>query len=397
MRTMLINHADRIRNRGQTDPMLDLMKLFGMFCVVYAHTFLHGLGLMGRGVRSSVYVIQLFIFCSGNSYRRSSDDLSPAFLRRLARNLLLPFFLWNLIYGALHEVLLLTGIIQFGNHLSLYTLLIQPWTNNSQFMLNQPSWFLLSLFEVTVITWLIRGILQKLGRLRMSSELILLGAMLILCAVAIRAAGDGRPHYGWGGAAVRTAILLPFYQLGILWREYGDRIGGTLRGILTGACAAVVLAPVLLDRDILGTKMLYCYFEGNPILLTLSALASVLLICLICQACAKLPRIRILSYPSRCTKFIMLHHLFWLWLFQQVLYLIHLRIPLPGYNTSLAESRIWYRYGFGTRWVRFCMLCAAFVLPILLHRAFEGILLAAANRVRPPSGEELPSSSASVY
>ena len=77
----MINHADRIRNRGQTDPMLDLMKLFGMFCVVYAHTFLHGLGLMGRGVRSSVYVIQLFIFCS--VFSGSSFSTSFFILRRM--------------------------------------------------------------------------------------------------------------------------------------------------------------------------------------------------------------------------------------------------------------------------------------------------------------------------
>ena len=85
------------------------------------------------------------------------------------------------------------------------------------------------------------------------------------------------------GSLVRTAVLLPYYQLGICYKQFEN----TTRSLHQRLALVVSLVLcIILLRQLNGkpflTKMLYCYFEGNPLFFSLIATVAVLLVIEIC-------------------------------------------------------------------------------------------------------------------
>ncbi len=362
----------KLRQRDANTQM-DLLRLYGMFCVVYAHCYMHGISIPGFGVVSSVYVIQLFIFSSGYFYRPEQDG-DVTYLRKCAKGYLLPYFLWNLVYGLIHQVFYAIDLIRFGADLNLYTLLVRPWLDAEQFGLNIPSWFLLSLFLCAVAIWCIRtAVFQLVVRGAVAEGMIFLVlsgiSLLVLCWV-----GQGN-YYLNRGAVARPLIILPYFQLGILYRTYGNRLSRKHQFLF---CVLLCFGLMILYRmdSGLSTKMLYCYFVGNPVLLLLGALASVLMVTLACGLVAPLfSGSRLIRYSGRCTMYIMLHHMLVLYAIQFLLFCGNHLWGLSDYSVAGFKGSIWYRYCFGdSRWMLLYIL-VAMLIPVIVHRIYEEIIL----------------------
>ena len=370
---------------------MDLLRLFGMFCVVYAHCFFHGVRTGTYGVVSSVYVIPLFIFSSGYFYRTEQDQSGWVFLRRTAKKCLLPYFIWNMIYGLIHEVLTIMGIIQFGERLSLYTLLIAPWSSGAQFMLNIASWFLVSLFLVTTGTWIVRKVLTRLCPMDGRMELLLLVLFYVIGVLGVFLAGQAQYHYGWKGGILRPLVLLPYYQLGIVYRKYRDRLPGK-RIVWIGILIVLIPLLPLCNGQAFMTRMLYCYFEGAPPLLVLTATGCVLLIMEVCGLLGRfVDRIGAIHYAGRCTMHIMLHHLFLLYCIQMFWFLVNHIWPLPDYNSARFHTDFWYHFSFGHTWVTWVYAILIFILPIVCHYIYQRIILRLDDRLCGKSAQNLHS------
>ncbi len=374
MKDYLMRTAERItRIRARnSNTQMDLLKLYGIFCVVYAHCYWHGFYISGFGVISSIYVIQLFIFCAGYFYPRAMDG-KAAYLKKCVRSYLLPFFCWNLVYGLLHDLLYALGLLRFGNHLSLYTLFIQPWLDNEQFWLNLPSWFLLTLFLTATLHWLIRYGLQKLGRLTCTAEIITLALSIGVSLLLIWRLGSNQ-HHGVASTVCRPLILLPYFQFGTLFRAHEHRISRKMQALL-----CLLLALVLLgigQFQPLTSTTLYCSFSGNPLLLVISAIASVMLVVLLCGFLSPVfSRWRLTAYAGRCTMYIMLHHMLILYGIHVALFLLHRIWPLPDFAPAQLRSSIWYRYISGGPWLLPIYLILALSVPLLVHWLYETVVL----------------------
>lgn len=366
----LCDKIRRARTR-RSNTQMDLLKLYGIFCVVYAHCFTHGFS--GLGVVSSVYVIQIFMFCSGYFYRRETDSVgAAAYLKKCAKSYLLPYFGWNLAYGLLHEALYRLGVLKFGSGLSLYTLLVQPWLDGEQFGLNLPSWFLLTLFLVAVITWLVRHLLSRVTAMTGTVDAVLLGVLLAVGLAAVALAGPSEDH-GLRAAVLRPLVLLPYYQLGIVYRTWNPGPRGHAV-LLLGAAA--VLAAIWRFGGNIGTKMLYCSFTGNPVLLVLAAVAAVLLTASICGLAAPaLSGVRLVRYGGRCTMYIMLHHMLVLYGIQGLWYLI----GAAGFASQRFQTSLWYRFCFQRPWLLWVYLLAALAVPMAAHYVYETLVLRLGN------------------
>ena len=358
--------------RGSSDTQMDLMKSFGIFCVVYAHCFTHGFRFFGRGLVSSVYVIQLFIFCAGYFYH-TEQDASPAagFLKKCCVSYLLPFFVWNFIYGAAYNVLALIMGLRFGSPLSLYTLLIQPWLDNEQFMLNLPAWFLLSLFLVAMVQWAVRRILARFGSGGLLRDLILL-FVYFAGSVAAVWLGGAKEHHGPFSMLLRLMVLLPYYQLGILYRAHRGRLPrwAGVPVILAGC------AILFLWGGGLGTKMLYARFTGSPAWIVAATACAVLVAAELCRLAAPLlRRSQTVFLLGRSTMYIMLHHLFVIWCIHAALLLVNQAAPLPGFDPAAFQSGIWYRYTAGHPALLVLYLAAGLAIPAGFHLVYEQVLL----------------------
>lgn len=106
-------------------------------------------------------------------------------------------------------------------------LLLWPITNGHQFGLNMGGWFVIPLFMVEVYNVLIRKLFYKL-HIRVNEWVyFVLNMFLGIFGVILADLGYNQ---GWWLVLVRMLFFLPFYEIGILYKEklekYDNRISG---------------------------------------------------------------------------------------------------------------------------------------------------------------------------
>lgn len=377
----ITDQANKIsRRKGKArDMRIDLLRSFGIFCIVYAHCMDHGFRPVHLFTVSSVFVIQLFVFCGGYFYRDSEIPFMK-FLCKKSKQYLLPYYFWNLVYGLVSAVLRKLGVIEYGKGLSFTTLLLEPWSDGAQFYFNYASWFLLSLFVVVILTEIVRRIIAKtIGHSR-NTDYCLLAVFFLLSLGAMLLLGEEQYHYGLKIAVLRPLVLLPYYQLGYVYKTYWCS-GCSNRVKLIWATGLLVLHIALnLVFDRLGTKMVYGHFVGNPIVLMVAALSAVLLLAAIGGLLEKpLARISVISTLSRNTMSIMLHHMFVMFLIQLFLCCL----GFPGFDGEQFRSSIWYDYTFGLEreWFVLIYVAIAMAVPVVCHLVYEKIIITLGRRI----------------
>ena len=89
--------------------------------------------------------IPLFAFISGYFYRPGSERDLRNYGKHKFKRLMVPYFLWNLFYGVLAWILRGMGF-GFGEPVTLWNLLGEPFLHGYQFILNHAAWFVPTLF-----------------------------------------------------------------------------------------------------------------------------------------------------------------------------------------------------------------------------------------------------------
>ena len=126
-----------------------ILSAIGIILVVAGHLGYNVFDVGGLFPYYSFHVF-IFLFVSGYFYKRESKDHILSYLRRKCVTLLLPYFVWNLLYGILAHVLHRAGFT-IGQELSLYTLFVAPFDGGHQFMYHFSSWFVPVLFLLEVL------------------------------------------------------------------------------------------------------------------------------------------------------------------------------------------------------------------------------------------------------
>lgn len=158
-------------------------------------------------------------------FKPEAAEKAGAWLWKKARSLLLPFYIWNLIYGILITVLLDQGIVSFGYRLSFYTYFIKPWLNNPGAGFNLAAWFVPALFLVMLIYIFLRKLKSFFTSF---NEYLFLALLLAIGLLSVYSAAKGFRNSDGSRMLVRCGFLLPFYQIGYLYRsrwESKDRLG----------------------------------------------------------------------------------------------------------------------------------------------------------------------------
>ncbi|MDE6602802.1 MAG: acyltransferase family protein [Lachnospiraceae bacterium] len=182
--------------------------------------------------------VPLFMFISGYFYRGEEEERPLPYLKKKVKRLLLPYFIWNVIYGIAAWALRTFCGFSMGEAVSFKTLFVTPFLNGYQFIYNYAAWFVPVLFLIEVMNLCMRIVLKKL---RLHSEwLILLGTLAVGMAV-VQFAIEGRV-WGFYKTPGRILFLYPCFQMGQFYKkklESRDTIGN-------GAYFAVVLTVQVL-------------------------------------------------------------------------------------------------------------------------------------------------------
>lgn len=329
--------------------------------------------------------VPLFMFISGYFYREEEESRPLAYLKKKAKRLLLPYFIWNVVYGLIAWAMRTFGGFVIGEGISFETLFLQPFLNGYQFIYNYAAWFVPVLFIVEIMNLCMRLVLRKL---RLNSEwLILIGTLAVGMAVVQLAIGG----HVWGlyKTPGRILFLYPCFQMGQFYKkklESRDTLGN-------GAYfAAVLIIQVLLHLccNGLAYSSVWCTgFANGPVIPYVTAVSGIAFWLRVAKILAPLageggtglpaawhPAGGFLRYLGRNTYAVMMHHVMAFMLVKMVLAGIAAHTGyLTDFDFVSFHGNIDYYYIVkGSEAFYMVYLAAGVLLPLLLQRGLDVLL-----------------------
>lgn len=284
------------------------------------------------------FFMPMFIFISGYFYNIKKEEHIFQTIWKKFKKIMIPFFIINLFYGIINTFMRKNGIINYGENISLYTLFIQPFINNSQFVFNFPSWYIPAYFTTYVIYLLIHKLWCKLKL----NEYILLVLMLIGNVFVVYNQNIVR-FEDFRCLLVRVLFLLPLFHIGYLyklkWQKYEQKIKN------------YILLPVVIITNIILIYTLHKidydlhefsgFITNIPFLPILTFITGTLFWLRVSKLLEKyIGENKLINYISSNTFSIMSHHLFWAFIFNVILYIAN----VPYFDISDFKNGWIYRY-----------------------------------------------------
>lgn len=190
-----------------------ILSALGIILILLGHLDFPILTMGGLFPYYSFHVM-LFVFISGYFYKPEEEAHITTYIKRKIRHLLVPYFIWNVVYGILASALHGTGML-IGENISLYNLFIAPFLSGHQFMYQAASWFVPALFLVEICNIIGRKILS-LVKIRNEYIIMILYLIIGLTAVFLAKRGSVYDYYKLPG---RIMLLAPCFQMGHLYKE----------------------------------------------------------------------------------------------------------------------------------------------------------------------------------
>ncbi len=205
-----------MKTNTEENSQFRILSALGIIFVVAGHL---GYGVFDMGGLFPYYSFHVFIFLfvSGYFYKDEAEKHIGGYIWKKCRTLLFPYFLWNLFYGILAQILRRAGF-SFGEPLSFKTLFLSPFLDGHQFLYHFSAWFVPALFLVEVINVLMRKVL---GILHLKREWLIFICSLILGMATIQLAIGG---HVWGIYKFpgRLLLMFPGFQMGRIYKEKAE-------------------------------------------------------------------------------------------------------------------------------------------------------------------------------
>ena len=205
----------------QTNYAFKILYVLGIFFVVAGHCNYGGISVGYDWFIPHSFHLGLFMFISGYFYDAEKEKNALKFICYKFKKLMIPLYVWNLVYGIL---VLCSKQIGFamGGGFSLWNLFVAPITDGHQFVYNMSGWYVPSLFFAHVVNVLFR---KFIGKFSLNNDWLVEGIYLFVGMAGVYFAMHGYRTGAWL-PIVRLAYFLPFYGLGTL---YKSKLEGKIR------------------------------------------------------------------------------------------------------------------------------------------------------------------------
>ena len=323
----------------KTNKQFMVLSVIGIFIVVACHLA----GEIYRFFKVFPY-IAIFIFISGYFYKEEKEDNVFSYIFYKFKKLMIPFFIINLIYGIIVNIFKSAGIINFGEEVNLFTLFVQPFINNNQFVFNFPAWFVPTLFLTYVFYVNIHKVYRKI---KFNNEVVLLIFFIILQVVSVYYQ-KLTSQYTYIISLFRIMFFLPFFQFGYIykqkWQKYDDKIPTIPYLIILFTINYIAYKKF---GDLNYDMHEFSGFKSNILILpTITSFIGILFYTRIARVLSKwIGESKIINYISNSTFSIMTHHVFVSFLVGAILYGINKNITsIPYFNIDKFKAGWVYIY-----------------------------------------------------
>ena len=198
---------------NQINPTFRILSALAIIFVVAGHADFGIFDIAGMFPYYSFHV-GIFAFISGYFYKEKNEENIINYIKKKVWHLLVPYYIWNLIYGLFTTGLRMAGF-QIGSPITLKTLLLDPVLGGHQFGLNFASWFVPVLFLIEVMNILGRKFLNFLHLKK--ETLIFMASLLVgVMVVYLSIRGSVWGYYKHIGCIL---FLFPFFQAGQFYKK----------------------------------------------------------------------------------------------------------------------------------------------------------------------------------
>lgn len=296
--------------------------------------------------------LPLFLFISGYFYKDVTEEASfgksfGRFVLKKARNLLLPYYIFNGIFLLLGTWLLQQGFT-FLTPFSLTEWLLHPWTRLYSITFSVPTWYLISLFIAEIFLVLLRKLFRMLIHKDLLREILLLLFTLVLGVAAIYLHNTIKFPQA-AQVYLRSVLMLFFIQVGIFYRrhlESHDTLGSGWYFLILFALQFLL---ILLSGNNPLSPGLYglVFFETAGHDYFLAGLTGIALWLRISRLLSSIPhKSRVLTYIGSNTKYIMTFHVFGFFLLNTLFDVLKKagleKVLLDNFSTRTYHSYLYY-------------------------------------------------------
>lgn len=302
-----------------------ILSAIGMILVVAGHL---GYGLFEIGDLFPYYSFHVFIFVfvSGYFYKPEKAQNAGSYILGKCLSLLLPYFIWNLIYGIFTQIMRGLGFF-IGNEITLKTLFFSPFLDGHQFSYNYPAWFVPALFLVEAANVLLRKVLALI---KLENEWLIFAGCLLAGIFTVFLAQGGHV-WGYYAIAGRVLFLLPGFQMGRIYREKLEKYDTLSDGVYLFLVIIIQVLVNVLCKGLAFSAVWVNGFVNNPVIPYVTVCTGIAFWLRIAKIIGKLPYAADkLVYVGRNTYSVMLHHITAFMLPKGIFYLVSLLTPLCG-------------------------------------------------------------------
>lgn len=248
-------------NKKQVNPTFRILSALAIIFVVAGHADFGVFDIAGMFPYYSFHV-GVFAFVSGYFYREENEANVVNYIKKKMKHLLLPYFIWNLIYGIFATGLRWIGF-QIGNPITLKTLLLDPFLGGHQYGLNFASWFVPVLFLIEILNILGRKILDIL---HLKKEWIIFTASLAVGVATVWLSIGGRV-WGYYRHIGCILFLFPIFQAGQLYKKvWEEKIAAIPTAAYFAAVCLLQYVTLLYSKGQVAYSTVWCTgFAHGPI------------------------------------------------------------------------------------------------------------------------------------
>lgn len=224
-------------NVETTNHEFKVLYMLGMIFVMCGH-FGTDILTVGGIFQYDTFHIPMFIFASGYFYKSkyaSNIRMVGNYCKKKIIHLLIPYYVWNLIYYILAFLIQKKTVFRIVDtqRLTLSNWLFVPFQLADGAVYNVAAWFLMALFLCQIFNNLIRYFLQKIKVV--NTDILMLLISLMGAVLSIELAENGW-NVEWRLGGCRTLYLLFYYNLGVVYKRYLEKVGEKINDIVAIVC-----------------------------------------------------------------------------------------------------------------------------------------------------------------
>ena len=269
--------------------------------------------------------VPLFMFISGYFYKEVGKGQTFGYVKKKVCRLLVPYLLWNLVYGLLAWLLRGYGF-SMGEEISVRTLFLAPFMHGYQFIYNYAAWFVPVLLVIEMMNLLMRFIcgwsFEKLSRRRDEGgnlEWFYLAGSLARGMIVVCLAIGG---HVWGDykAAGRILFLYPSYQMGQFYKKKLEK-HDTMGNLVYFAIVMGVQTLLQIGCNGLAFSSVWCTgFANGPLVPYVTIVTGIAFWLRIAKVAAPvIGRSRVIRFLGQNTYTVMMHHVLVFMLIKMIL------------------------------------------------------------------------------